>query len=64
MSNKLSKLAKVNENISINRYDNGWMIEIGGRDKKEDWKNTKTMCNTEDELIAVIKEWNTMELDN
>ena len=61
---KLSKLAKVNENISINRYDNGWMVEIGGRDKKEDWKNTKTMCNTEDELIAVIKEWNTMELDN
>jgi len=64
MANKLGKLAKVNENISINRYDNGWMIEIGGRDKKEDWKNTKTMCNTEDELIAVIKEWNTMELDN
>ena len=27
---QLSKLAKVNENISINRYDNGWMIEIGG----------------------------------
>ena len=64
MANKLSKLAKVNENISINRYDNGWMIEIGGRDKKEDWKNTKTMCNTEDELIAVIKEWNSMEVDN
>mgnify|MGYP003352681583 FL=1 len=61
---KLDKLAKVNENISINRYDNGWMIEVGGRDKKEDWKNTKTMCNTEDELIAVIREWNTKDLDN
>ena len=61
---KLDKLAKVNENISINRYDNGWMIEIGGRDKKEDWKTTKTMCNTEDELIAVIKEWNTKDIDN
>jgi hypothetical protein len=61
---KLSKLAKVNESISINRYDNGWMIEIGGRDKKEEWKTTKTMCNTEDELIAVIKEWNSMDLDN
>jgi hypothetical protein len=61
---KLSKLAKVNESITINRYDNGWMIEIGGRDKKEEWKTTKTMCNTEDELIAVIKEWNSMDLDN
>ena len=27
---KLNKLFKVNENISINRYDNGWMVEVGG----------------------------------
>ena len=61
---KLTKLAKVNENISINRYDNGWMVEIGGRDKKEEWKITKTLCNTEEELIALIKEYNAMDLDN
>ena len=61
---KLNKLAKVNENISINRYDNGWMIEVGGRDKKEEWKTAKIMCNTEEELIAVLKEWNSMDLDN
>jgi len=60
---KLGKLAKVNESITINRYDNGWMVEIGGHDKKEEWKTTKTMCNTEDEVVAVIKEWNAMELD-
>lgn len=60
---KIDKLAKVSESITLNRYDNGWMIEIGGRDKKEDWKTTKTMCNTEDEVIAVIKEWNSKELD-
>ena len=61
---KLKKLAKVNENISINRYDNGWMVEIGGRDSDSDWKNCKILCNTEEEMIAVIKEWNTMDLDN
>jgi hypothetical protein len=59
----LSKLVKVNESITINRYDNGWMVEIGGRNKKEDWANTKTLCNTEDELIALIKAYNTTELD-
>ena len=64
MSNKLSKLAKVNENISINRYDNGWMVEIGGRDDENDWKTTKTLCTTEEEVIALIKEWNTKDLDN
>lgn len=61
---KLTKLAKVNESITINRYDNGWMVEIGGRNKKQDWANTKTMCNTEEEVLALIKEWNSMDLDN
>lgn len=61
---KLNKLTKVNESISLYRYDNGWMVEISGKDKKDDWKTTKTLCNTEDELLALIKEYNTMELDN
>lgn len=64
MTSKLKKLSKVNESININRYDNGWMVEIGGRDKDSEWKTTKTLCNSEDELIALIKEWNSIELDN
>lgn len=64
MANKLKKLNKVNENISINRYDNGWMVEVGGRDDENDWKNCKILCNTEEEMIAVVKEWNTMDIDN
>lgn len=61
---KLGKLVKVNESISVNRYDNGWMIEIGGRDKKDEWKTAKIMCNSEEDLIAIIKEWNTMDLND
>lgn len=64
MANKLNKLVKVNESITVNRYDNGWMVEIGGRNKKEDWANTKTLCQTEEELLSLIKEWNTMELES
>ena len=60
---KLAKLAKVNESITINRYDNAWMVEIGGRDKKEEWKNSKTVCNTEEELVALIKEYNSMDVE-
>ena len=58
--NKMSaisdKLVKVNENFSINRYDNGFMIEVGGRDDNDDWKNAKVLCNTEDELVELIRE--------
>ncbi len=60
---KINKLVKVSDSFTVNRYDNGWMVEIGGRNKKEDWSNTKTLCNTEEELIQLIKEYNTMELD-
>jgi hypothetical protein len=61
---KISKLAKVNDNFTINRYDNGWMVEIGGRNKKDDWVTSKIMCSSEEELLAVIKEYNTMELND
>lgn len=64
MANKLSSFTKVNENVSIYRYDNGWMIEIGGRDKKGDYATSKILCNSEDELLNIVKHWNKMELDN
>ena len=60
---KLTKLAKVNESMTINRYDNGWIVEVGGRDDESDWKNCKILCNTEEEMLAVVQEWNTMDLD-
>ena len=59
---KLTKLTKVNESITINRYDNGWMVEVGGRNKKDEWVTAKVMCNTEDELLAIVKEYNSMEV--
>ena len=60
---KLNKLTKVNDSLTLNRYDNGWMIEVGGRNEDGDWKTTKVLCNTEEELISLIKEYNLMELD-
>ena len=61
---KLNKLSKVNESITLNRHDNGFMVEVGGRDSDNDWKTAKVLCNTEEEMIAVIKEWNSMEIDS
>ena len=64
MTKKLTKLAKVNESITVNRYDNGWMVEVGGRDSDSDWKNAKILCTTEEEMLAVVKEWNSMEVES
>ena len=32
MANQLDKLEKVNESFTVNRYDNGFMVEFSGRD--------------------------------
>ena len=54
---KLSdKLTKVNENFTINMYDNGYMIEVGGRDDEDNWKTAKIIVNTVDELLALVQE--------
>jgi hypothetical protein len=59
---KLNKLSKVNDSFTINRYDNGFMVEINGRNYVDDWVTAKILCNTEEELIDIIKEYNSMEL--
>ena len=56
-----NKLAKVNENFSFYMYDNGYMVEVGGRDKKDDWKTSKVMVSTVDELIELIREITAMD---
>lgn len=58
-----SKLEKVNDSFTVNMYDNGYMFEIGGRDDNEDWVTAKIVCNTVDELVALIKEASEMPRD-
>jgi hypothetical protein len=54
---KLSdKLAKVGDSLTINMYDNGFMVEVSGRDSDDDWKTAKILCPTLEDVYAVIKE--------
>lgn len=54
---KLSdKLVKVNENFSINMYDNGYMIEVSGRDDEDNWKTSKIIVDTVEELLVLVRE--------
>ena len=50
------KLSNVNECFTINRYDNGFMIEVSGKDDDGEWKTTKILCTTEEELITLVRE--------
>jgi hypothetical protein len=56
------KLDKVNESFTINMLDNGFMIEVGGR-QDDEWKTVKLMVPTMEELVVLIKEAAEMERD-
>jgi hypothetical protein len=57
------KLAKVNDNFNVYMYDNGFMLEISGRDSGDDWCTAKILCNSLDELTELIKEVTDMDRD-
>ena len=54
---KLSdKLAKCNDSLTVNFYDNGFMVEVSGNDENDDWKTAKIMCPTLKDVVEVITE--------
>lgn len=61
---KLSdKIDKVSDSLTVNMYDNGFMVEVSGRNDDGDWKSAKIMCQSLDEVFAVLTEASTMERD-
>ena len=57
------KLIKINESYTVYLYDNGFMVEAGGRNKKGDYVTAKILCNTLDEVLILAKEAGEMDLD-
>ena len=57
------KLVKINDSFTINLYDNGYMLEISGRDNFEQWTTAKILVNSLEDLVALIKEATDMERD-
>ena len=55
------KLSKVDEDMSIRMYDNGFLFEIQGRDENDDWATLKVVCATLDDVTILVKEATQME---
>jgi hypothetical protein len=57
------KLTKINESFTIYMYDNGYMIEVSGRDSENDYKTAKIMVTNLEQLVALVQEATEMERD-
>lgn len=64
-ANKISdKLAKVGECVNVYFYDNAYMVEANGRDKKDDWCSVKLMCKDLDEVQKLLQEVDSLPRDS
>ena len=50
------KLTKVSNSYTVNIFDNGFSVEISGRDADNDWKNSRVLCGSLEDLISVVEE--------
>lgn len=54
------KLAKVDESFTINMYDNGYMLDIGGEDADGEWRSAKILVSDVSSLVELVKEASTL----
>lgn len=59
-----TKFKKVDDCFTVNMYDNGYMVEIGGRDTEDEWRRSKIVCNTIDEVVELVKQIAQLPRDN
>jgi len=57
------KLTKVGECVNVYFYDNAYMVEANGRDKKDDWCTVKLMCRDLNEVQSLLQEVDTLPRD-
>jgi hypothetical protein len=59
---KLSdKLTTADDSLNVYFYDNGYMVEVSGRDDNDDWTTAKVMCSSLEEVNAIVAEAAGME---
>jgi hypothetical protein len=55
------KLTKVDEDMNIRMYDNGFLFEVNGRNDNDDWSGVKILCSDLDQVVKLITEATSME---
>ena len=54
----------VNDSVSVYRYDNGWMVEISGRDlAEEEWPTKKIICSDLKNVLTLLEEYSKIKLN-
>lgn len=61
MAKVSEKLRKVDDSVTINFYDNGYMVDVSGRDFNDDYASSKIICESLEQVYKLLDEISTME---
>lgn len=61
MAKVSEKLRKVDDSVTINFYDNGYMVDVSGRDFNDDYSSSKIICESLEQVYKLLDEISTME---
>lgn len=54
------KLSKVDESFTVYKYDNGFLVEVSGRNKDDDWATSKILVSSLEEIFELITDINSL----
>lgn len=57
-------ISKIGEDINIKVVNNGYLVEISGRNAQDDWTTVKLVCLTRKELNSLLDECFAIPRDN
>ena len=58
-----NKLAKADDSLTINKLDNGYVVEVSGRDEQDEWATAKILVPTLEGLLELLEEYSDMEVN-
>lgn len=58
------KLIKVENSFTVNRYDNGFLFTVSGKNKNDDWQNAYIICENMNSLTTLIREFSEFPLND
>lgn len=58
------KLTKVDDTFEVTRFDNGYKVEVSGRDSNENWVRAKIVVSHQEDVVALFDEYQQMEKDD
>lgn len=52
----------VNDAVTVHRFENGWMVEISGKDHFDEWPTKKIICSDLKNVLTILEEYSKIKL--